>query len=57
MGRIFATYQVTDDERGVLLFAVIFQDGDKFNCNLLDGEYDSDGDIIEELLAEGYAFF
>ena len=56
MGRIFATYQVTDDERGVLLSAVIFQDGDKFNCNLLDGEYDSDSEVIEELLAEGYAF-
>lgn len=56
MGRIFATYQVTHAIKGVLLTAVIFKHEDRFNCNLLDGDYASDGDIIEELLAEGYAF-
>lgn len=56
MGRIFATYQVTHTIKGVLLTAVIFTQDGKFKCNLLDGVYANDGDIIEELLAEGYAF-
>ena len=57
MGKIYATYQVLDDtERGTPISAVIFKDSDKFTCNLLDGEYDSDREVIAALIADGYAF-
>lgn len=57
MEKIHTTYQVTDDtERGTPISAVILKNGDKFTCNLLDGEYDSDREVIAALIADGYAF-